>query len=123
MAFVVAPAFVGELGLRPHRDVVVAIGQLGHHGTGNAGIGLRHQALQFGRTRGQTLALVLELLAVIILVFGGIDERPGGKAVTEIGATGQPDAGHEQRHRRGGAQQRPGTGMAGDHRRFVTGQH
>ena len=48
VASVLAPGFVGELGLGSHRDVVVAIGQLGHHGTGNAGIGLRHQALQFG---------------------------------------------------------------------------
>src|ERR1700722_14911477 len=72
MTFVALPDFVGELGLAAHRDVVVAIGEFGDDGTGNPGIGLRHQALQLLCAGGEAFAFTLKLLAIPKIVFGGI---------------------------------------------------
>ena len=76
-ALVAAPGFLGELLPPADRDIIVAIGQLGHHGPADPGLRLRHQALQFGRAGRERLALRFELLAVVQIVFGGIGERRG----------------------------------------------
>ena len=39
MTFVACPGFVGEFGLPAHRDVLVAIGEFGHHRAGDPGLG------------------------------------------------------------------------------------
>ncbi len=75
MALVALPGLLGKSRLPADSDVFVAIGELGHHGTGQAGIGLRHQALQLRAAGGEGLALGLQLLAVVKFVFGGIGER------------------------------------------------
>ena len=103
MALVALPGLLGKSRLPSDRDVVVTIGELGHHGTGQAGIGLRHQALQLRAAGGEVLALGLQLLAVVEIVFGGIGERRG-QAVAHIGAAAKADAEREHRQRAGGAQ-------------------
>lgn len=124
MALAALPGLVGEPGLAANRDIFVAVGELGHHGTGDAGIGLRHQPLQFGGAGGEVLALGLQLLAIVEIVFGGIGERLG-HAVVHVGAAGKAKAEHGQRQNTGGPQWRPGTqwrpgkGYAGDHLTFV----
>ena len=60
------------------------------------------------------LALGLQLLAVVELVFGGIGER-GRHAVAHAGAAGEPGASREQRRRGGGARQCPALENANDH--------
>ncbi len=121
MALVALPGFLGKSGLPADRDVFVAIGEFGHHGTGDAGMGLRHQALQFRAAVGKVLALGLQLLAVVEIVFGGIGEGRG-QAVAHIGAAVEPDAEHEQRRRRGGARESPGKGNAKEHATLVNRQ-
>ena len=89
LASVALPGLLGQLLLAADRDVVVAIGQLRHHRAAGAGLGLRHQPLQLGRAGCEVLALGLELLAFVEIVFGGIGERQA-RAVADAGATGQP---------------------------------
>ena len=62
------------MSLPSYRDIFVPVGEFGHHGTGKARIGLGHQPLQFGGPGGEILALRLELLAIVEIVFGGIGE-------------------------------------------------
>src|SRR5713101_4482943 len=85
MALVALPGLLGKSGLPADGDVFVAIGEFGHHGTGDAGLGLRHQALQLRAAGGEVLALGLQLLAVVEIVFGGIGERRA-QGVAHIGA-------------------------------------
>jgi len=103
-----------EMGLAADRDSFVAVGDLGHHGTGEAGLSLRHQALQFGGAVGQILALRLELLAIIEIVFGGIGEGLA-HAVAHIGAAGQRKSQRKQCECHGGARQSLKVGCANDH--------
>lgn len=57
------------------QNVVVAIGKFSHHGTGDPGVGLRHQSLQFRLARGEGLSFALPLLAIVQIVFAGIGRR------------------------------------------------
>ena len=75
LASVALPGFLGELRLPAHRDVFVAIGDFGHDRPADAGFRLRHQPLQFRGAGGKALALGLQLLAIVEIVFGGIGER------------------------------------------------
>ena len=104
LALAAFPGFLGKPGLAADRDIVVAIGEFGHHGTGHAGIGLRHQALQLGAAGGEDLALALQLLAVVEIVFGRIGEGDT-HAVTHAGAAAEP-GGYEQCRRDGGSGER-----------------
>src|SRR6059058_1202561 len=47
-ASVALPGLLGQPLLAANRDIVVAIGKLGHHDAAGAGLGFRHQPLQFG---------------------------------------------------------------------------
>ena len=123
LAFVAPPDFVGKLGLGARGDEVVAVCKLRNHRAGGAGVGLRHQTLQVLGTGGEVFALGLKLRAVIQIVFGGIDEGAGGKAVSQIRAAGEPNARDEQRHHSGGAQPRPRRTNKSDHAAFINGQH
>src|ERR1019366_1541513 len=123
LAFVAPPGFVGEPGLGARRDEVVAIRKLRHHRAGCTGVGLRHQALQFRGTDSEVFALGLQLLAVIQIVFGWIDEGAGGNAVSQTCTAGKPDAANEQHHRSGGAQPWPQRTNKSDHAAFINGQH
>src|SRR3984957_18033899 len=114
MTFVALPDFVGELGLAAHRDVVVAIGEFGDDGTGNPGIGLRHQALQLLCAGGEAFAFTLKLLAIPKIVFGGIGER-AGHAVAHIGAAGKRHAERKPRHQSGSARRRQAISGRSDH--------
>src|ERR1700678_378348 len=122
VAFVAPPGFLGKLGLGARRDEVVAIGQLRHNGAGNAGFGLGHQALQVRSTDREAFALGLQLGAVIQFVFGGIDERARGSAVSQTRTAGEPNAGNEQHHHSGGARPRPERTNKSDHAAFINGQ-
>ena len=57
LAPVLLPGFVGQLRLSAQRNVVIAIGHLRHHGTGDAGFGLCHQPLHFRGSGREALAL------------------------------------------------------------------
>src|SRR5262249_26856310 len=69
LAAVFPPGLLGQLRLAAYRDVIVAVGNLGYDRTCDAGLGLRHQALQFGRAGREDLALRLELLAIVEVIF------------------------------------------------------
>jgi len=102
MALVALPGLLGKSRLPADSDVFVAIGEFGNHRTRHAGIGLGHQALQLRAAGGEVLALSLQLLAVVEIVFGGIGEGCGD-GVAHIGAAAKPGAEREHRRRRGGA--------------------
>ncbi len=121
MALVALPGLLGKSGLPADGDVFVAIGEFGHHGTGDAGLGLRHQALQLRAAGGEVLALGLQLLAVVEIVFGGIGERRA-QGVAHIGAAAKAGGECEHRRRGGGAQQRLGKGNAKEHATLVNRQ-
>ena len=59
------------------------------------------QPLQLGSARRQRLALRIELLAVVEIVRGGIDERARDGTVTEVGATTKTATCDQQRNRGG----------------------
>ena len=122
MALIAPPGFLGIIRLPAHRNIFVAIGDLGHHGTGDAGLRLRDQALQFRRARGKVFAFGLKLLALIKVVFGRIGER-GRHAVAHVGATAEPAAERQQRHDRCGAPHHVGTGKRSNHMTLVSRQH
>ena len=105
VAFIALPGLLGKSGLATHRDVFIAVGELGYDGTGDTGIGLGHQALQFGSAAGKVLPLGFKLLALVQIVFGGIGEGRR-HAVAHFGAAAKPNAKRGQRHDNGGAQQR-----------------
>ena len=74
--------------------------------------------VQLRGPRGEVLALGLELLAIIQLVFGGIGEGCG-HAVAHIRAAAKPGAEHEQRHRDDGAPRRPERQNSSDHATLI----
>jgi len=121
MAPAALPGLLGKSRLPADSDVFVAIGKLGHQGTGRAGIGLGHQALQLRTAGGKRLALGLQLLAVVEIVFGGIGERCA-QGIAHVGAAAKTDAEREHRRRRGGAQQGRGKGKAKQHATLVNRQ-
>src|SRR5258706_13163591 len=121
MALVALPGLVGKSSFPEDSEEFVAIGEFGHHRTGHAGIGLRHQALQLRAAGGEVLALGLQMLAVVEIVFGGIGEGCGD-VVAHIGAAAKADAEREHRRRRGGAQQGLGKGNAKGHATLVNRQ-
>src|SRR6266478_4980144 len=88
MAPVALPGLLGEPGLPAQRNVIVTIGEFGHDRSADSGLGLGHQALQLRGAVGEALALGLQLLAVIELVFGGIGEC-GGEGVAHVGAAAE----------------------------------
>jgi hypothetical protein len=114
-AFAALPGLLCKSGLPANRDVFVAIGELGDDRPGDAGFGLRHQALQFRAAAGEFFALGLELLAVVQIVFGGIG-KGSAHGVAHVGAAVEPEAKRKQRRRGGGAQQRLGTANPNDHK-------
>ena len=59
------------------------------------------QPLQLDSARRQRLALRIELLAVVEIVRGGIDERARDGTVTEVGATTKATTCDQQRNRGG----------------------
>jgi len=84
VAFVAQPHLFSHFALRSERDVVVAIGDLGNDGPADPGFGFCHQPLHFRRSDGERLALDLQLLAIIIIVFGGVHECARDVAISEI---------------------------------------
>jgi hypothetical protein len=121
MAPAALPGLLGKSRLPADSDVFVAIGELGHHRTGHAGIGLRHQSLQLGTAGGKRLALGLQLLAVVEIVFGGIGESRA-QGIAHVGAAAEADAEREHGRRRGGAQQGRGKGNPKQHATLVNRQ-
>ena len=79
------------MGLPAQRDIVVAIGKLRHDRAARTRLRFLNQPLQFGGASGQGLAFVLELLAVIEFVFGGIGEGRR-HAFTHVGAARHAEA-------------------------------
>ena len=69
----------------------------------------------------QALALRLEMLAFIEVVFGGIGESRR-HVVAHAGAAGEPGPEREQRQRGDGARKWPAMGQRGGHRTFVSRQ-
>ena len=102
---VAAPGVLGQLRLPAYRDVVVAIGKLGHDGAARPGLGLVHQPLQIRGAVGERLALAFELLAVVQFVPGGIGEGRSDR-LAHASAAGQREAGREQRGNRAQARRR-----------------
>ena len=65
-----------QAALAAHRDVVVAIGELGHHGAAGPGLRLVHQLLHSAVRVASFLALGLELLAIVQIRIWRDRQRP-----------------------------------------------
>ena len=110
-AFIAPPVLFEQLELCTRGDVVVPVGDFADDRAAEAGIGLVDQRLQLRRPVRQSLTLSLQLLAVVVIIDRGIDERSGQGTVTHIGASGQGDAAQNQRQHSDG----PAGGNQTDH--------
>jgi hypothetical protein len=130
VAVVAFPGLVGQLFLPEKGDVVVAIGHFRHHRPGEAGIGLVHQLFGIFEVGSDAVALDLQLLAIVEIVSGGIDESEGRtvqrEAIADVAhsacTTGKSDAERQQRHDDGGARQGFAVEHPGEHATLINGQ-